>query len=354
MKRQFFIQQRLPLAVALTTGLFSFLQRLVGFTSTEWLNLGYAFVHNFTFSLLIWWLTDWLGKHFSRLQKVVLVYVIGFLLMSIVAYTVNQLSQQAILPIQPPGFRNQSPQAGVGNYLLQLQLLRSFTLITAILLIHYTVELFSEKQRMQLENERLKQENLNAQLEAIRQQINPHFFFNTLNTLKTLVKNNQPEALPYIMQLSNVFRYLLRLQQQTWVTLDEELQFLKAYQFLLEIRFADALRIEIEVPDALLSTPIPPATLQLLVENAVKHNVVSLTRPLHIRIRHQPPDALWVENNLQLKRTPEPSGQFGLHSLNNRYAYLGGQGIQVEQTDDRFRVILPLITRESTHENAHY
>jgi len=342
----------IPLAVALIAGLFSSFQRLVFFTSLEWLYVGYAFAYNFMFSLFLWWLADGLGKRLRLWQKIILVYLIGFIVMSAVSYTFYQWSNQWILPVRLTDRRN--PGQDIAPYLFQIQPLRSFTLITAVLLIQYTMQLLGEKQRIQLENERLKRENLNAQLEAIRQQINPHFFFNTLNTLKTLVKANKPEALPYIIQLSNVFRYLLRLQQQPWVTLDEELQFLKAYLFLLEIRFGDGLLVQVAVPEAILTTRIPPATLQLLVENAVKHNVVSAARPLRIQIEQVDDQHVRVENNLQPKRTPEPSNEYGLQSLNNRYTYLCGQGIEVDQTDTSFRVLLPLLDCEPPHENAHH
>jgi two-component system LytT family sensor kinase len=194
----------------------------------------------------------------------------------------------------------------------------------------------------QLEAEMLKKQNAEARFETLRNQINPHFLFNSLNVLSALVYKDADTASKFIDQLSVVYRYILTNKENKVVKLKEELAFIDAYLFLLKIRFQDNLNVEKKIDDDLYETYIAPATLQLLIENAIKHNVVSKEAPLSIKIftNH---DYLVVENNIQLKEIKEDSTNLGLENIKKRYHYLCGKIPEVININDVFTVKIPII-----------
>lgn len=194
-----------------------------------------------------------------------------------------------------------------------------------------------------LEAEQLKTLTAESQFEALRNQIKPHFLFNSFNVLSGLVHQDPGLASDFIQQLSRIYRYLLYHQQEDLVNLSTELDFLESYIFLLHIRYGDALKVQVDVGATYRERYlVPPATLQLLVENAVKHNKVSKKDNLTINIFEQ--DCfLVIYNNLQRKsRTEHHSGQ-GLQNIRLRYQHIAKKKIVVEQTEQYFIVRLPLI-----------
>ncbi|MEZ4963246.1 MAG: histidine kinase [Saprospiraceae bacterium] len=212
-----------------------------------------------------------------------------------------------------------------------------------ILVIYYAMQLQRRSRNIALENARLKEENVNAQLNLLRQQVNPHFLFNALNTLKSMVKTNDAEAPEFIVHLSEVYRYLLQSNPRQQVTVREELEMLQSYSFLLKTRFGDNFNLKIDLPENLLATGVPPLTFQLLLENAIKHNVVSMDRPLAIEIFSPDPQQIAVRNNLQPKKSVENGTGTGLENIQHRYQLLAGKGVEVEKTEEWFTVFLPLI-----------
>ncbi|MCU0418606.1 MAG: histidine kinase [Cyclobacteriaceae bacterium] len=201
--------------------------------------------------------------------------------------------------------------------------------------------------RAQLQAEVLKKQSIEARFDALRNQINPHFLFNSFNVLSTLVYKDADTAARFIDQLSNVYRYLLYNQDQKLIRLKEELDFIESYLFLLKIRFQENLRVINDIPEEKKETYIAPATLQLLIENAIKHNVVSKKDPLEIRlfVENGTPEVnkLVVENNLQPKAVKEESSKLGLRNIQSRYEFLVGQrAVEVIQ-DTRFTVKIPLL-----------
>ncbi len=192
------------------------------------------------------------------------------------------------------------------------------------------------------ETENLKRENLNAQLETLRTQVNPHFLFNNLNTLVSLIPENQKHAVDFVQQLSKVYRHILDVKDEKSILLKEELDVLKAYAFLLQTRFGNNLQVNINVPQDKLHKKIVPLSLQLLMENAIKHNIVSSTRPLLINIFTEN-GSLIMDNNLQMKNQISESTGIGLDNIRNRYKLLGNKEVKVTETDTNFTVSIPLI-----------
>ncbi len=208
--------------------------------------------------------------------------------------------------------------------------------------IYYFVNRFNQAQLLA---EKLKKENIESQFAALRSQVNPHFLFNSFNVLSTLVKKDPDTASKFIDQLSTVYRYLLQNQQNEVVTLKEELAFLDSYIFLLKMRFQENLKIKIDLPDAAYGTLIAPSTLQLLIENAIKHNVVSKSNPLTIKI-FTDHERLVVENTIKLKEIKEESTYIGLKNIRRRYDYLYGEDAIITNSNGVFKVKIPMI--EST------
>ena len=199
----------------------------------------------------------------------------------------------------------------------------------------------------QVEAERLKAISLESQFEALRNQINPHFLFNSLNVLTGLVHKDADLSTDFIQQLAKVYRYLLYNQDSKLVSLRTEMEFIEAFVFLLKIRFGDQLIINQQIPEEALDRfQIPPASVQILVENAIKHNVTGEHRPLKISIQAEE-KYLVVSNNLQRKKSPPLPGGYGLHNLERRYHYLAKQPVEVIESEHYFSVRLPLLTSET-------
>jgi sensor histidine kinase YesM len=211
-----------------------------------------------------------------------------------------------------------------------------------VLSVYQSTSLADDKRKLSIEKEKLEKENIRSQFEALRQQVNPHFLFNSLNSLKVLAKEKSDHVEEYVAQLSNVYRYLLKHRQQDLVTLKNELEFIKSYLYLLSIRFEEGLNIEMDVADKYLESEIPPLTLQILIENAVKHNIISTTSPLHLKIYTNGADMLGVSNNKQLRQMVEGSSNFGLYNLNLQYKFLFGREIIIDKNEHRFSVYIPL------------
>jgi two-component system, LytTR family, sensor kinase len=176
--------------------------------------------------------------------------------------------------------------------------------VTATLLmnaIYVGIYFFRQWQRSYTEAERLKQENLRSQLETLKSQINPHFLFNSLNTLSVLIEENPKTATEFVEELAKVYRYILQTRDREVISLAEELRFIDAFVFMLKVRFGGNIRYKTFVPSHAYSLGIPPLTLQMLVENAIKHNIVSSQKPLTIEITLSDTGMLSVRNNLQRK-----------------------------------------------------
>ncbi|GAB3692174.1 hypothetical protein GCM10027592_10830 [Spirosoma flavus] len=193
------------------------------------------------------------------------------------------------------------------------------------------------------EAERLKQENLQSQLNSLKSQINPHFLFNSLSTLSSLVSEDAQRAELFIDELASVYRYVLQTNNQALTTLATELQFIEAYFHLLQTRFGRGVSLDIDIDERYVEFLLPPLTLQLLVENAVKHNTVLPSRPLQIRIYTDSANQLTILNTLHKKQQSIPSNGTGLANIQAKYHLLNRSSVIIEQTHDYFQVVLPLI-----------
>lgn len=207
-----------------------------------------------------------------------------------------------------------------------------------------------ELNNTQLEAERLKKQSTEAQLETLRNQVNPHFLFNSLNILTSIIEEDTKTAVKYVSELSKVYRYLLKNEQENLVQLEEELDFIESYVFLLKLRFHENLEIDI-ITDENTKQSIPPFTLQLLIENAIKHNEVSSYHKLKISI-HQQNDHLIVENNTRARTDNSKRSGIGLSNITNRYQLLTSSKPEISNETEKFIVRLPVIDA-ITYEDNH-
>lgn len=216
-----------------------------------------------------------------------------------------------------------------------------FTLIVAVL-YGKIFELVYQKQSMIIENEQLKNENLLTRYNILINQINPHFFFNSLNSLSMLVREGQNDkALTYIDRLSDTFRHIIQKGRNEMSTLSEELEFMDGYKYVHEVRYAGKLFFDMDIDEHYGQWLLPALSLQPLIENAVKHNSITLSRPFHISIRTSEGN-LVVSNPIIPKMEKEDGTGTGLKNLSSRFMLLTGKDITVEQKDGDFVVTLPL------------
>ncbi len=206
--------------------------------------------------------------------------------------------------------------------------------------VSFYLKLVTDSQNSRIENQLLKQENLEARLNLLKQQVNPHFLFNSLSTLRTIAPDAPTKK--YVMQLANVYRYLLGSEQEHLTVLEKELEFTRSYLYILQERFEHGLHVEIELREASLSRSIPPYSLQILIENAVKHNIVSEDAPLTIRI-YVESEMLCVENNVLPRMSVEESTGKGLKNIKERYRLLSSREIEIIENSSYFIVKLPLL-----------
>ena len=231
----------------------------------------------------------------------------------------------------------------MGDHIFDYMLLLKCSFAVAVSMLYGWVYVLNSKQQaVVMENERLKNENLTTRYNMLVSQINPHFFFNSLNSLAMLVREKHDEkALTYIDQLSYTFRYIIQNGQSTLMTLDEELKFVEAYSYLFKIRYADKLFFVIDIEEKYRTWTLPALSLQPLIGNAVKHNTITRSKPFHISIRTEN-GWLVVSNPKVPKLEPEPSTGIGLENLRNRWHLITGRDIEIIDTDKEFVVRMPL------------
>lgn len=213
----------------------------------------------------------------------------------------------------------------------------------ALFFIYETVYHFARLRFIEKQRDKLEKEKLQAELQQLKGIVNPHFLFNNLNSLSSLISEDPAQAEAFLNEFTKVFRYLLRNNSTELSTVAEELKFIHSYYHLLQTRYGKSISLEMLVSENAQEQLLPPLTLQLLVENAVKHNRLQKDAPLKIEIFSQEDNALVVRNNVSKREKAVESTGIGLHSINSRYQLLGHPGLSIEPTDEHFTVRIPLI-----------
>jgi two-component system LytT family sensor kinase len=218
------------------------------------------------------------------------------------------------------------------------------SILISILLLAVEIgfQFFKKWKKSLTEIEQYKSETALAKLENLKNQINPHFLFNNMSVLSSLVYKDQDKAVAFINQLSKVYRYLLDNGNNELVSIREELLFIESYSYLLNIRYSPNLMIEIAPFDEQLEQLIPPLALQLLIENAIKHNEISSDSPLKIELFTEG-DYLVVRNNLKPRLSKDESSNTGLKNIKARYSYFSEKEVLVYETMKHFEVKIPIL-----------
>ncbi|NBB77656.1 MAG: hypothetical protein GVY02_09775 [Bacteroidetes bacterium] len=245
--------------------------------------------------------------------------------------------------------------SGYEEDLFMVYLFNGIVGATCNLLIVITFEawiFFKERSESESRNRELMAELTEIRFEVLKNQMNPHFMFNSLNVLSSLIESDPEKSQRFIEEFSSIYRYILETIEQHVVTVKRELDFARSYMFLQKIRYGDALSYQVSLSSEALQSYLPPLSLQVVLENAIKHNIISEDQPLEIRIVEKE-HSLSITNKLQPKVSFGDSTGIGQQNLKKRYALVAGRLPEFRLLDDHYIVTLPLINEER-HESLNH
>ena len=220
-------------------------------------------------------------------------------------------------------------------------------MISAILHAKGFIEEWKKSTRKEVVKQKLIAKSANAQFESLKNQLDPHFLFNSLNVLSSLIDENPHQAQHFTASMSKIYRYVLEQKDKELVTVDEELEFARTYCDLLKTRFEDSVNFAFSVGESDRKSFVVPLSLQLLLENCIKHNFATAQKPLNIKI-YSEQGFLFIENNLQAREQMKESAGIGLANIVQRYSLLTKQNVFIEKSKDFFRVKIPILTQKIT------
>lgn len=294
---------------------------------------------------------DWERNKFSK-YRILLSFIISFFLSLITVFLIRFVT---VVGFEQKEFQYFILHEQPAHY--QTSLFITFILLIAFHVIHY----YKTAQETKLKEQKIIAGTASAQFESLKNQIDPHFLFNSLNVLSSLIEENPAMAQEFTTSLSKIYRYVLEQKDKELVPIEEELDFARTYMNLLEMRFENSIVFSFPNETDFNDGKVVPLSLQLLLENCIKHNIASEQKPLHIRI-YLENGALVVENNLQKKDTLDTQRKgVGLQNIVNRYAILTKRNVFVEESNEYFKVKIPVLTKQIeimdnsqfSHENAY-
>jgi sensor histidine kinase YesM len=293
-------------------------------------------------AFLVWLLLVWLQKNFPWSENIAKRLVIELVLTSTLTLSLTFIFTEILTLIIPDRGFAYSIQV---YHILEAAILMNLILVPVTEGFYFFDKWkrsFMEKEKLILQKEQLEKEHVISQNESLRSQINPHFLFNSLNVLSSLIHEDTNKAEEFIEEFASVYRYVLDMSNKQIVSLKKELDFIDSYFFLQKIRFGDSLKIEIHINEQTDSFFILPLSLQLLVENAVKHNKISKEHPLTVTIEMDN-NYVIVKNNLQIRNETIVSTGIGLKNIRERYFLYNKSEPVFEKTDNEFIGKIPLI-----------
>jgi len=219
-------------------------------------------------------------------------------------------------------------------------------IVLPIFSIYYVIHFINEWKKIQIKSEKLEKESVKTQLENLKNHLDPHFLFNNLNILSSLIDIDRESSKKYLTKFAEVYRFMLQTKTSELITLQQELEFIDAYFQLIATRFQDALYLKKDISREKLNLQIPPLTIQLLIENAIKHNSFSKSDPLIIEILETDTHNLKIRNNLKRHIMPVTTTGSGLKNIQYRYKYFTDRQVKILDTGKYFEVIIPLIEIE--------
>lgn len=319
------------------------LPRLLGLSTSGFSQYGQMALSYLLFSFCSWMINHWLANNYFAERKKEYIFV--FLIVSTICGLLTAAFFKNVLGIMhdgpPPSMiprlhLTQYPDTQwVAVFFVRIGL---FNFINAFFTLH--LRKLKEHERHEVEMQQLKQANLQANLSSLKEQLSPHFLFNALNTANSL--STEAPVKGFVQELAKVYRYLLQYQTRDLATVGQELKFVDSYLFVLKARLEEAINVSTSVHDSVLKSVIPPFSIQLLLENAIKHNVTSRKTPLYLTV-HTDNDYLVIRNNVQPKVNVTDTVGIGLHNIAQRYKLLFGKEIIIQEHSGMFTVKLPII-----------
>ena len=310
------------------------------------LSLKWNFIFTMLYSVVLYFANALifiqLDKHFEKNRFHLKRLVIGFL----ASFFVSGLAIFFLRMLEDVGFENKTIQEFIQNEMPANYVVAMVITIIVSLVIHL-VYFYKSYQENKLKEQKIIAGTASAQFESLKNQIDPHFLFNSLNVLSSLIEENPESAQKFTTSLSKVYRYVLEQKDKELVSVAEELKFAKTYMNLLKMRFENSITFEIPEGFDNEEAKVVPLSLQLLLENCIKHNVVSEAKPLHVKITIEN-NQLVVTNNLQKKEVLSDRKGVGLQNIVNRYAILTKRTVLVEENEQEFKIFLPILTKQIT------
>jgi hypothetical protein len=233
------------------------------------------------------------------------------------------------------------------EFLKVLLILFIFVFIYTIL--DFMIYSFNYLKKEEIQSVEMINNQMNLQFKALKSQLNPHFLFNSLNTISSLLYKDPEKAEVFIRKFAESYRFILDQNNKALIPLEKELAFVEAYNYILRMRFQDSYKLHIDLPDIVRNSFVPPLSIQMLVENAIKHNLISKSSPLEVKLKCEG-NYLHVSNNINPLREQAQSFQIGIENIKKRYAFFTSENIKLKKTDF-FTVSLPLINENNQYMN---
>jgi sensor histidine kinase YesM len=303
-------------------------------------NIVIAFTYSFVLTAVNSYFHSYATSKYSwetETQKRLWFGAIGSVILTIVAFAMVRWFVEVI--IQGSTFGN-----FLANERLQYYVMALIITLVASLAIH-AFYFYKALQDTKIKEQKIIAGTASAKFDALKNQLDPHFLFNSLNVLTSLIEEDPEQAQHFTTALSKVYRYVLEQKNKDLISVDEELAFAKTYIKLLKMRFEDSIVFEIPEKCSNPEAKIIPLSLQLLLENAVKHNVVTASKPLVIKV-YEKDGTLVVSNNLQVKQVVKKSSGVGLRNIQQRYSILSNRNVSINETASEFSVMLPMLTKQ--------
>ncbi|PUV23155.1 sensor histidine kinase [Sphingobacterium athyrii] len=302
--------------------------------------LSYGFILFLGNNYLSKWATKKYPANKDFGKKMVFIYTGSIILTILVVFIVNAFFSDLFIVNSSKNFSKRFYNfVGQQHIVYYFQIAVSSLFISMVFFGFYFYKKFKDYQIKESEQEK---QQITAQFESLKNQLDPHFLFNSLNVLNGLIEEDPKKASLFTTDLSRIYRYVLEHKDKSLVSLQEELSFSKAYLNLLNLRFEAGIQIDLHIHEDEISGLILPLSLQLLIENVIKHNVISLKSPLFLKI-YRKNNYLYIENNLQKKKVLNGNSGIGLKNIQERYALLSSLPVYIHESDDLFSVGLPII-----------
>ena len=305
-------------------------------------NFGFTLLYCFSLGFANSYIIYRLDHHFNNekfSKKRIIVNILLSFFVTVLLIFLLRVFEEVV--VAGKNFKDYISNESPANFVVAIVI--TFIIIISFYLVHF----YRAYKDSQIKEQKIIAGTASAKFESLKNQLDPHFLFNSLNVLSSLIEENPENAQKFTTSLSKIYRYVLEQRDKELVSVDEELQFAKTYMNLLKMRFENSITFELPEKFGNEEAKVVPLSLQLLLENCIKHNVVSESKPLHIKITIED-NQLTISNNLQKKDVLQDRKGVGLQNIVNRYSILTKRNVLVEENEKHFKVFLPILTKQIT------